>query len=312
MSSSLQEAAVHPLVILSVIDHHRRVLGQHAHGRKVVGALLGAQSATRADILASFGVPFEEDRSDPQASFLDHNYMDAMADLHKKVSAKERLIGWYKCVQVADNEPLTWDEADAQLAMKLNANYSLSSSSASSSPLQSMLLVVFDASGRRAPQAFALGDLSSGSANTSGDLFSAGSVGMSAPLRTIECKIEAEEAEMVGVEHLLRDISEPPSNLLSSQVARKFGSLRELEHQLADLQAQLEQSLQSGSLDQTLLHQVQSLLNQLPTAPSGKDANEAINEQLVLTLVSSLSKCVCSLHDVIIAAQSSDSATASS
>ncbi len=40
-------------------------------------------------------VPFEEDPSNPSVYFLDHNYHEAMAELHKKVSAKERPVGWY-------------------------------------------------------------------------------------------------------------------------------------------------------------------------------------------------------------------------
>jgi proteasome lid subunit RPN8/RPN11 len=40
-------------------------------------------------------VPFEEDEKDPSVWFLDHNYVESMNDMFKKVNAKERLIGWY-------------------------------------------------------------------------------------------------------------------------------------------------------------------------------------------------------------------------
>lgn len=40
-------------------------------------------------------VPFEEDDKDPSVWFLDHNYVEAMNDMFKKVNAKEKLIGWY-------------------------------------------------------------------------------------------------------------------------------------------------------------------------------------------------------------------------
>lgn len=40
-------------------------------------------------------VPFEEDEKDPSVWFLDHNYVESMNDMFKKVNAKEKLIGWY-------------------------------------------------------------------------------------------------------------------------------------------------------------------------------------------------------------------------
>lgn len=46
----------------------------------------------RADTLP---VPFEEDEKDPSVWFLDHNYVESMNDMFKKVNAREKLIGWY-------------------------------------------------------------------------------------------------------------------------------------------------------------------------------------------------------------------------
>src|SRR4051794_7769380 len=40
-------------------------------------------------------VPFEEDDKDPSVWFLDHNYVEGMNDMFKKVNAREKLIGWY-------------------------------------------------------------------------------------------------------------------------------------------------------------------------------------------------------------------------
>lgn len=40
-------------------------------------------------------VPFEEDERDPTVWFLDHNYIESMNDMFKKVNAREKLIGWY-------------------------------------------------------------------------------------------------------------------------------------------------------------------------------------------------------------------------
>lgn len=48
--------------------------------------------APLTDLLA---VPFEEDAKDPSVWFLDHNYVESMNDMFKKVNAREKLIGWY-------------------------------------------------------------------------------------------------------------------------------------------------------------------------------------------------------------------------
>ena len=40
-------------------------------------------------------VPFEEDDKDTSVWFLDHNYVESMNDMFKKVNAREKLIGWY-------------------------------------------------------------------------------------------------------------------------------------------------------------------------------------------------------------------------
>jgi proteasome lid subunit RPN8/RPN11 len=40
-------------------------------------------------------VPFEEDDKDPSVWFLDHNYVESMSDMFKKINAREKLVGWY-------------------------------------------------------------------------------------------------------------------------------------------------------------------------------------------------------------------------
>lgn len=46
-------------------------------------------------IIFPFPVPFEEDEKDPSVWFLDHNFIESMRDMFKKINAREKLIGWY-------------------------------------------------------------------------------------------------------------------------------------------------------------------------------------------------------------------------
>ena len=47
------------------------------------------------DIANSFAVPFDEDDKDRDVWFLDHEYLECMYHMFKKVNAKERIVGWY-------------------------------------------------------------------------------------------------------------------------------------------------------------------------------------------------------------------------
>ena len=98
-----QTVVIHPLVLLSTVDHYNRV-AKNAKGRRVVGVLLGEKDRRgRVDVTNSFGVPFEEDKRDPNVWFVDHNYVEEMANMFRKVSGKEKIVGFYStgCVRAA-------------------------------------------------------------------------------------------------------------------------------------------------------------------------------------------------------------------
>lgn len=83
--TSVREVIIHPLVLLSVADHYHRVAKDTS--RRVVGALLGTRSGHTIDVTNSFAVPFEEDSSNPSVWFLDHNYLEQMFWMFKRISS---------------------------------------------------------------------------------------------------------------------------------------------------------------------------------------------------------------------------------
>lgn len=110
LSLVTRTVSVAPLVLLSAADH----FGRSGKGlrRRVVGVLLGQNDGQNVRVSNSFAgelacalemkwqlirssVPFEEDDKDPSVWFLDHNYVESMNDMFKKVNAREKLIGWY-------------------------------------------------------------------------------------------------------------------------------------------------------------------------------------------------------------------------
>jgi len=84
------EVCVHPLVLLSVADHYNRVA--KTSQKRVVGVLLGSRLRNQVDVTNSFAVPFEEDLSNPTVWFLDHNFLETMFWMFKKVNSKSNTI----------------------------------------------------------------------------------------------------------------------------------------------------------------------------------------------------------------------------
>ena len=83
---------VHPLVLLSVTDHHARSVARGS-SKRVVGVLLGQDNGKSINVANSFGVPFEEDDKDAKTWFLDHNYVEGMFDMFKKVNGALYALG---------------------------------------------------------------------------------------------------------------------------------------------------------------------------------------------------------------------------
>lgn len=86
------EVIVHPLVLLSVADHYNRV-AKDARNKRVVGVLLGSRIGNSVDVCNSFAVPFEEDLTNPKVWFLDHNFLESMFWMFKKVNCE---LHYYK------------------------------------------------------------------------------------------------------------------------------------------------------------------------------------------------------------------------
>lgn len=108
----VKNVVVHPLVLLSVVDHFTR-MSKIGNQKRVVGVLLGGlRSKGVLDVSNSFAgvllinqesnssfsksnicylvrsptVPFDEDEKDKSVWFLDHDYLENMSTMFKKVN----------------------------------------------------------------------------------------------------------------------------------------------------------------------------------------------------------------------------------
>lgn len=130
--------------------------------------------------------------------------------------------------------------------------------------------------------------------------------------------IEAEEAEEIGVEHLLRDIRDVAVGTLSTRITSQLQSLQGLHLRLRDIGTYLQKVL-DGELpvNHAILANLQDVFNLLPnlgTTPkkpgpvaTGVDNNSELaramsiktNDQLMAIYLSSLIRAITAFHDLI-------------
>ncbi len=130
--------------------------------------------------------------------------------------------------------------------------------------------------------------------------------------------IEAEEAEEIGVEHLLRDVKNLSVGTLSSRVSDQLSSLRGLQSRLSEIKAYLE-NVVAGKLpvNHQIIYNLQDVFNLLPNLDAAVQAGEgphglkrpftvATNDQLLVMYLSSLVRAVIALHDLVLNKQAAN------
>jgi len=88
-----KEVVVHPVVLLSVVDHYYRLAKETT--RRVIGVLLGEFVGGKLEVTNCYAIPFEEDTRDKKVWFVDHVYNEQMFEMMQKINYKEVIVGWY-------------------------------------------------------------------------------------------------------------------------------------------------------------------------------------------------------------------------
>ena len=122
--------------------------------------------------------------------------------------------------------------------------------------------------------------------------------------KNVRCRIEAEEAEQVGVEHLLRDINDPSASQLSFQIKLKLQGLVGLMERLKEMGQYLQHVL-AGRLpvNHQIIGNLQTVFNLLPnlSVPELVKAMLAqANDAYLAIYVASLARSVIALHDLLL------------
>lgn len=119
----------------------------------------------------------------------------------------------------------------------------------------------------------------------------------------IASSIEAEEAEEIGVEHLLRDIKDISVGTLSSQIATQINSVKGLYTRLNDMKDYLEKVV-AGKLpvNHQIIYNLQDMFNLLPNLNQLETVQSfavKTNDELLVVYLSSLIRSVIALHALI-------------
>lgn len=272
----INKVIVHPLVLLSVVDHFNRV-SKTQNVKRVVGVLLGSMKYDKTlDVANSFAVPFDEDEKDKKTWFLDMDYLESMYGMFRKVAARERIVGWYHTgPKLCQNDIVINEQLKRFTAFPL--------------------LVVIQA------EPHDLG-LPTEAYIEVQEVHDDGTP----PIKTFEhvpSEIGAEEAEEVGVEHLLRDIKDQTAGTLSQRITDQLMGIRGLHGQLNEIRRYLVEVSQGKlPINHAVIYYIQEVINLLPdvTSPHFVEAhNVQTNDQLMCVYMGSLVRTVIALHNLI-------------
>ncbi|KAL6072730.1 26S proteasome non-ATPase regulatory subunit 7 [Balamuthia mandrillaris] len=269
-----QSVVVHPLVLLSVVDHYNRVAKDTK--KRVVGVLLGETNKGVVDITNSYAVPFEEDARNPSIWFLDHDYHENMFAMFRKVNAKEHVVGWYSTgpkIRPADLEI-------NELWRRYTPN-----------PVLVIINVVPTELGLPT-KAYVTQEEVSEDGKESKMTF-----------KHIPSEIGAVEAEEVGVEHLLRDIHDSSISTVATNVNAKLLSLRSLLVHLKEMHQYLSNVCEGKlPINHNIINQLQDIFNLLPNL-NVEEAVKAFavktNDMMLVIYLSSLIRSIIAMHNLI-------------
>ncbi|KAL3281006.1 hypothetical protein HHI36_004230 [Cryptolaemus montrouzieri] len=255
---STSKVVVHPLVLLSVVDHFNR-MGKIGNQKRVVGVLLGCWKAKGVlDVSNSFAVPFDEDDKDKSVWFLDHDYLENMygPKLHQNDIAINELVRRYcpnSVLVIIDAKP-------KDLGLPTEAYQAVEEVHDDGSPT-------------------------------------------SKTFEHVPSEIGAEEAEEVGVEHLLRDIKDTTVGTLSQRITNQLLGLKGLHSQLRDIRDYLIQVSESKlPINHQIIYQLQDIFNLLPDI-NHEGFNKSFyvknNDQMLVVYLAALVRSIIALHNLI-------------
>ncbi|KAG2439653.1 hypothetical protein HXX76_005003 [Chlamydomonas incerta] len=275
MPAGPDKIVLHPLVLLSVVDHYNRVAKDTK--KRVVGVLLGELYKGQIDVTNSFALPFEEDDHDPSIWFLDHSYLEQMYKMFKKVNAREKIVGWY-----STGPKLRESDLDINELMRGFCD----------SPVLVICEVQPKEVGLPFTAYYAVDEVRTDGTEKAKKVFN-----------SLPTEVGQTEAEEIGVEHLLRDVKDATLSSLAGDVSSKLMALKGLQGRLSEISEYLQLVL-DGKLppNHDVVNIVQEIFNLLPNMnveSLSKSLAVKSNDMMHVIYVASLVRSILALHKLI-------------
>jgi len=271
------KVVIHPLVLLSTVDHYNRV-AKDAKGRRVVGVLLGEVFKGKVDVTNSFAVPFEEDKRNKKVWFIDHNYLEEMAEMFRRVNAHEKIVGFYSTGPAI--RPV-----DLQIAAMFQKY------------VKDPVFAIIDIRAEREEEGLPV------KAYSIVEEVSPEGKQTTRTFQHMSSEVGAFEAEEVGVEHLLRDINDPSVSSLAGMIRHKITGLNGLKMHLFEMGKYLDKVL-SGKIpvNNKIVYNIQTILNLLPNLNMDAMVRSFFvktNDMHLVLYVSSIVRSIIVLHKLL-------------
>ena len=262
-------------------------------------------------------MPFDEDDKSQGVWYLDHDYLEKMSRMFKKVAAKEKIVGWYST-----------GPKIKPIDIQINHLFRDWGQGAAKDPV--FVIIDVDVKQDQLPsEAYVAVEETNSEASTVQWTF-----------KHLASEIGAFEAEEIGVEHLLRDIKDTTISTLTQDVESKVSSLRSLLSHIEAMARYLRRvvagelpvsshalfspfcarsSHLSGcgrlvrprglkerwggvQVNHTIVYHMQDIFNLLPntnTADLAKAFAVQTNDMMVVVYLSSLIRSVIALHNLV-------------
>ncbi|KXZ48339.1 hypothetical protein GPECTOR_28g745 [Gonium pectorale] len=275
MPAGPEKVVLHPLVLLSVVDHYNRVAKDTK--KRVVGVLLGELYKGTVDVTNSFALPFEEDDHDPSIWFLDHSYLEQMYKMFKKVNAREKVVGWYSTGPKLREADLDINELIRQFC-------------------DNPVLVICEVQPKEVGLPFT-------AYYSVDEVRTDGTEKAKKVFNSLPTEVGQTEAEEIGVEHLLRDVKDATLSSLAGDVSSKLLALKGLQSRLEEISEYMGLVLEGKlPVNHDIVNYVQEIFNLLPNMnveALSKSLAVKSNDMMHVIYVASLVRSILALHKLI-------------
>ena len=267
--------AVHPIVLLSVVDHYYRLAKET--NRRVVGALLGEYVDGKVDITNCYALPFEEDPKDKKVWYVDHVFSEQMYEMFQKINKKEKLLGWYSSGPKIRPHDIEINEVFRKYC-------------------ENPIFVIIDVQEKNKEGIPAESYIMREEVDQDGQLIKT--------FFKLNTTIEASLPEEIGVEFMLKDINDPNRvGSVSKIINDKEQSMRSLIKKLTESKNYLVKVI-AGKIpvNAQIIFNIQEIFNLLPnfdTESLIKAMSIQTNNNYLVLYLSWLAKTVVALHKLI-------------